>query len=767
MSGKSRAHARGTLAGSRQLYGLGTFDVDMGGLGQDLGLATLVRGRVQGSISANGPADALQILAAYPAIGSSSAEPQRPELAPRRVSTLSTGELSIQNVASDLFSGRLTASGRLWTGGNNSRSEVAAKLVGFDPRAAGKTLGADPGLRGKATVQAAAYWPGMNWRSAAVSIGAEAQGATIHVKANGDSESIRASLDAALGGDADARGEVGVRLADRAVSGELSGTISSLPDAAGQLERLLGRPAGEFAQPSVAGHARWSAALHGTLDRPSASVKASVRGLAIASWKDFDLDLDSECGLDGIEFRRLHLAWSGQELELNGRVAGPAANPTLDAQGTVASQSVAAALESVGVKNFGDAQASGKVRVAGSLRAPHIETTVDLLDLTTLGMRFPKTTIDASWREGELRVSRLHTQDGPGSEDLARLDASGSWVPGGEFRFDLVGRNLRPDLVIAPDLRMEGAFTVEARGSGTLANPTVSAKIAGNDISLGGVDLGALRGEVEAKIDARTALVSVPALNARATSTVMLEGDRPFDFTVESENTRIAIKPPASFDASVHGSGRLAQPRLERVTASFRNLRIETEPQEIVGDGPIEVSFERGRVQVGRLNLKSGDSRLGVSGAFPLDENQTPGSLSLNGRIVLDPFSQLLSGVDASKTGGIADVNLAVTGSAHGSPLAPSRSRTDGCDGSQFLSTSIAVSGRLDIRDRMVRADEITGNAGTGKLHLSGSFPLRLLSAIFRVRARIRARRRVSRRSWMVCSGPQERARIRQRRGLH
>ena len=179
---------------------------------------------------------------AYPAIGIESRGATATRVGAEAHFNASTGELTVQNLASDLFSGRLTASGRMWTGGKNGRSEVSAKLVGFDPHAAGKALGADPGLRGKATAEIAAYWPDMNWRSAAVSIAANAQGATVHVKAHRDGESIRALLDAALGGGADARGDIGLRLGDRAISGELSGTISSFPDAAGQLERLLGRP---------------------------------------------------------------------------------------------------------------------------------------------------------------------------------------------------------------------------------------------------------------------------------------------------------------------------------------------------------------------------------------------------------------------------------------------------------------------------------------------------------------------------------------------
>ena len=192
-------------------------------------------------------------------------------------------------------------------------------------------------------------------------------------------------------------------------------------------------------------------------------MKASVRGLAIASWKDADLDLDSECSLDGIEFRRVHLTWSGQELDINGRIGGPAANPALDLQGTIASESVAAALDSVGVKNFGDARASGKIRVAGSVHAPQVETTVDLLELTALGMRFSKTTIDAVLARWRAPGIPLHSLDEPtiGPSRPSRRER----LVGPRRRIPVRsgGTEPPPGTGLAPDVRMEGAFTLEAR----------------------------------------------------------------------------------------------------------------------------------------------------------------------------------------------------------------------------------------------------------------------------------------------------------------
>ncbi len=734
VSGKSRAQLRGSLAGSpARLAASGVFDLDVGDLGRVLRTATPARGRVQGSVSANGPVDALEISASLLGHGIVVRGTPVTRVAAKVHLSASTGELTIQDVASDVFSGHLTASARMWTGSKSGRSEFGAKLAGFDPHAAGKAMGANLGLHGRATVEAAGYWPDMNWRSAVVSIAAKAEGASAQVKARGGSDSIRASLDASLGDSADLRGEVGLRLSDRAVSGDLSGTISSPSGVAARLERLLGRTQGTFAEPLVAGKGHWSAALHGTLDRPSASVKASVERLAIASWKDADVDLESECSLDGIEFQTLHLTWNGQKLDLKGRIAGPAANPLVDLQGTLASESVAPVFEGAGLKHFGDARASGKVRVSGSARSPEVETAVDFIGTSTFGMRFSKTTLDAAWRAGEMRVTRLHSEDELGSEAVGRLDASGSWVPGtGDYRFDLVGRNLRPELVLPPDMRVEGPFALEARGTGTLANPAFAAKITGGNIRIGGVDLGELRGEVEARDRRATALVSVPSLNARATSDIRLEDDYPFNFNVEAENTRVPTALPVSFDASLQGSGRLAQPRLEFVTAAVRNLRIKSDQQEITGDGPIEVSFQSGRVQVQRFKLKSGDSTVSVGGALPLDASEAPGSLAVNGRLVLDPLSHWLPGVDVSKTGGVAEISIALNGNAQRWEPVGSIAIHDGRVGWPSVPFDIGgLSGRLDLKDGMLRVDEITADVGTGTLRLDGSLPLRLLSDAF------------------------------------
>ena len=69
-----------------------------------------------------------------------------------------------------------------------------------------------------------------------------------------------------------------------------------------------------------------------------------------------------------------------------------------------------------------------------------------------------------------------------------------------------------------------------------------------------------------------------------------------------------------------------------------------------------------GRLNVERLALKYGESRLRLSGAMPLDEHGAPGALSLEGRVLLDLLSQLLPGADAWQTGGVADVSATLTG---------------------------------------------------------------------------------------------------------
>ena len=155
----------------------------------------------------------------------------------------------------------------------------------------------------------------------------------------------------------------------------------------------------------------------------------------------------------------------------------------------------------------------------------------------------------------------------------------------------------------------------------------------------------------------------------------------------------------------------------------FPNSGCWTPGQEIVGDGPIEVAYAEDRIRVERLALKSGDSKLRISGELPLQDDQSAGSLSVEGKINLAAISPAL-------VSGVAQVSAGVTGSVRNWHPTGSMTIQDG--GVHWRPLPVEdIQGRLHIQDGAVRVERLTGKAGTGTVRLDGSLPLHLISVVF------------------------------------
>jgi hypothetical protein len=598
LSGESRAELSGLLGGPpTRVDARGTFDIDVCQLGRALGLTPPAIGRVRAAVSASGPVDAIQlkgqvlgdgIVIRGTPIGGVSAE---------ALFDTATGDFEIRDVLARVFSGRLAGNATIRTSDPARKSNFAASIAGVDLQQSARAFGSTIPSVGRATVEVSGFWPGLNWRRAAIAGVARSPAATVNFKTAADPDSVRVSLDGRLRDGSATHGDLALRLWDQTLTGNLTGDVPSLARLSGEVDRVLG----STSQPTVDGTARLSARLQGTLGHPSASVQAVVDGLSIGAWKGAGVQVDADCATDRIEVRRARLVWGGQNIEAQGQIGGLSAIAPLRLEGTVEGQSLAPMMQNLGLDpQVADAALSGTLRISGSVGRPAVETTLSLGGLTVLGERFARSTVDARWENTELTVTRFQAEQHSESGAPGRIDASGSLDIGdGRYAFNLVGHDLRPETTTQPaGLAVAGVFHMESRGAGSLQDPRFSARLIGSDVRIGGFSVGELRGEGEAKERRATAVLAAPALNARATSTVAMEGIWPIELMLQAENTRLNTTPAVSFDGNVGASGSLAQPRLERVTASIRNLLVETNGQTIVGDGPVEVVYADGRLQV-------------------------------------------------------------------------------------------------------------------------------------------------------------------------
>ena len=733
VSGASRAEISGTATESPARFeARGTFDVDLHELGAPFGFTDPAQGRIKAELSATGPAASWQVRGQF---SSDRLVVRGTPITDAKAAALldtATGHLQISDLSAQVFSGHLTAQGKINTREDQPKSEMAARLAGLDPRQVARVVGSVIPYGPRASVEVSASWPGLEWRRASLAGTARSLSARLKFRAACDPKSIRASLQAALGDGATTEGDIAVSLPKQVLSGEFTGSIASLGEVSREVQHFVRQHRdSSFEPPLTDGAAHWSATLAGTLKLPTATVQATVNGLSIGDWKNADVQVDANVAADGVAIQRARLQWSGQQIEMTGRVDGLSADVPLHLEGTVESSSFGSVFENLGFARLAEGSVSGPVRIGGSIAHPAVETTLNLGDLTLLGERFSRTIVDAQWQNSELRISRLQAEHNGGSGTPGQVNANGSLdISTRQYVFSMMGQGLRP--TSSGNRPVIGTFNVEANGKGTFDNPTLSARISGNDVRIGEVTVGELRGEAEARDHRASGLVTAPALNIRVASSIVMERDWPFELNLHAENARLQTNPASSFDASVHGAGSLAARGLERMTAVIRNLRLATPGQETINDGPVQISYADRHVRVEHLALTSGDSNLSVTGVIPLFEDGAPGSLSLQGRVVLDRFSSLFPETHTSNVRGVAQVSATLTGS--GQHWTPTGSITiqDGGFRSQSIPLGVEnLSGRFSIEDATIRTEQISGTIGTGRFSIAGSLPLGLISTVF------------------------------------
>ena len=323
VSGASKAEISGTATGSpARIEARGTLDVDLQELSGPLGFTDPAQGRIKAELSAIGPLQSVQVRGH---LSSDRLTVRRTPITDVQAAALldtATGQLQISNLSAQVFSGHLTGKGNIRTREEEPRSEFAVRLAGIDPRQVARTLGSVIPSVPRANVEVSASWPGLEWRRVSLAGSARSLSAKLNFRAACDPKSIRASLQAALGAGA-TEGNIALTFPAHALSGKFTGDIASLGAIARELQPFVQQNRdSSLEQPVMDGAAHWSVTLGGTLELPSASVQAAVNGLSIGNWKNADVQVDANLSAAAVDIQRARLQWSGQQIEMNGRVGG-------------------------------------------------------------------------------------------------------------------------------------------------------------------------------------------------------------------------------------------------------------------------------------------------------------------------------------------------------------------------------------------------------------------------------------------------------------
>ena len=725
VSGDTLIEASGALSGSpARLDASASLNLDSRMVMEALAAKIPLKGALEARVTASGPLDALLLSAALrsPLLTIDKIRLNRPEIAARF--DTKTGEVQVRELSAGLFSGQARVRGSLWTGAKKGRSELTADVLGIDAAQAAAAFGAEGIPSRRAAIQLRASCPGLDWRASQASGTLQVAPATVAFRAALNKNTIHTTLDTSLG----LQGDVGINLANRSLTGALGGTVTSVAALGGQLEQILDRPAGSLLPGGLDGTARWNASLGGTLAAPTATVGLEANGISVGGLSGAEAQLETRYAPGQIQVDRAQINWQGQQVTAKGEIGGTEADSPLNLTAAVVSPSIAPVLKQLGIAAPIEGDLAGDVRLTGTIGQPVVDAAFHAGTLSAYGERFSRADIQARWQEGTLTVSRLLAEQDHASGDPGRLDVSGSLdIGSSRYAAHVSAKNLIP-----PPGPVTGNFDLAASGEGTLSDPVFQAEVAGTDVRAGEFEFGEVKAAVDSSAHRANVQVGIPALNAQASATLAMEKAWPFEFKLETRDTSLRTPTAASFDASVQANGSLAEPRVEYATANIRNLRLPIGGQEIAGDGPVELSYADGRIRVGRLALKTGESTVQVTGEIPADETGAPGSVAVAGTVHLDSLPQFLPGLAGTVIGGTAELNATLTGTA--ARLDPEGSitlRAAGFRGQPLPFPIEDLGGHLTIGKGLVTLNEVAGKAGTGTLRLDGSVPLRLLADIF------------------------------------
>lgn len=728
VSGESDAEISGNLSGSpSRLEATAKLNLDLFQLGQ-AAWATPARGRIICQLSATGALDALQFKASLS--GESAAVGGMPirDLAARAVFDVRSGELQIPSLSAGIFSGQLAASGRVAIGTKPGRSEFAADIRRFDLRRMAAALGIFGIPAGPATARVVATWPGVEWRAGAFSGMVQLRSARLVLRGTGG-DFIRASVVASVGDAAAIRGNLAIRQADYQLTGKLNGTATALSRLDHDLARLFDISATSVVRRPLEGATRFSIALGGTVQNPTASLRLGIEGLSVAGWRGASLDLSAGYAANRVTIDTARLTWAGLRIEVKGAIGGVSSNAPVELAGFVQAASLARVLERLGIAPSAEASIKGDLHIAGTLSDPAVETSVYAERLTVFGGEFPRASAEAYWRDGKVTFRRLSVQQSSQVDMPRGLEANGCLdVAGSTYEIDATGRNLRLEGLDIPGTpALAGTFQIKASGKGSFADLRLDTEFAGSGVKVGPVPIGELRGNVHAAGGGATAVLIAPDLNAEVSSTVSLRGPWPFELTVDARGADVPAAGLESVAARLTAGGRLAQPRLERGVVHIDQLRLATPAGEVINDGPITMSLADQRIRVEQLALKSGDSGIRVSGEMPLEDGQSEGTLSVHGTVDIGALSNGFSALSTSSLTGIADVDATITGAARNWVPQGSLTIREARFGWGPLPVE-EIAGVIRFENGILRIDRVGGKAGSGTVKLVGSVPMRMLA---------------------------------------
>ncbi len=421
-----------------------------------------------------------------------------------------------------------------------------------------------------------------------------------------------------------------------------------------------------------------------------------------------------------------------------------------------------------------DAPVTGRMQLnaSGSGTLEDLELTTHLTgnDLTAYGETLGTLTLDAGLAN---RIATIQTLQLTKPGNQGALTASGSLdLDAQTFTLDAnTSQWTIQDLTLADNVAINGTVNLSASGSGTLANPNLTAMLSADNTQVRDHEIGAINLQLELNDGAATAQLAVPQYNLRgnaqaqldlapepAPETTLAANDQPEDAATgqsttglnltlpvfrlpQQVNTQLSVdnldfaklpwpgEPPVQghITASIDASGDPAQYLDGSATLQVPTLSVQTEFGEITNADTWRIRYANRTLELDSVELAGAGSTLTVGGSLPLGEGAAPGVITYSGDLELQALSSLAGPQRTFDATGTANLNGQLNGTLERFTPTLRLSLQNGSVSVEALKSPLTgIQLTAETREGLLVLDQLNASLGNGTVSGTGSIPLGL-----------------------------------------
>jgi hypothetical protein len=374
---------------------------------------------------------------------------------------------------------------------------------------------------------------------------------------------------------------------------------------------------------------------------------------------------------------------------------------------------------------------SGEYQLYGKYETPLGFGRLNIAKGTAYGETFDTATAALRFEGNGVRLDGIDIKKSTGGVTGA------AWVGwDGTYSFNADGRRIPVESLASvafPRAPLSGLMQFNATGAGTFDEPRYDVKLAVDDLFAGDEGIGQLSGRLALRGELMTLDLEAasPRLVVSGSGRIALTPEMDAELTVRFRETSLDpyvrfFEPRLSpFTTAVVGGtmrvvGELANLDQLMVDARVEQLDLKLFDYRVRNEGPIELTLDRNRLDIGSFHLAGEGTALQLDGAMGLKDRtigiQATGDANLG---ILQGFFRNL------RSRGTAALRAEIKGSFDDPVFSGSATITDGRLRHFSLPHSLeAINGRLSFDASGIRVDEVTGKLGGGSVVFGGRIGL-------------------------------------------